>query len=458
MPRAKSNPRPKTISAEGLLGQKGINLIEKVVLEMQSLWTPSGPNEVGIDGYIELFDPVSRVALGKTLAVQSKALSNFTNEIDESFDYWCDRRDLNYWLQGNMPVIVIVSRPASDEAYWVCVKDYFADNKARSSTKIHFSKGMQRFTRQSLRELADLGRSPEIGLYLAPVPRLERLHSNLIPLIDHPPRIYIASTVYRLPREVWAAFRREGLNADGAWVLRDKHILAFHDLNESPWNSVCDPGTIEEFDTIEWSDSVDGDRRRQFVQLLNRTLSTQLGPEVRYWPKEDCYAFVGRLDEGTSKRSYKSLKRQSPLSVVSKFESKSSEGRTFEWLRHLGFRGQFRRLNGQWYLEITPTYRFTSDGNWLYRYHEDALKGIKRLEGNRAVLSAVLFWADYLNPEENLFREANIPLQFGKLLHFELEGGINDTQWSARDPNPPSDDASNGEELFLPNFNDEFDS
>src|SRR5688572_851174 len=40
----------------------------------------------------------------------------------------------------------------------------------------------------------------------------------------------------------------------------------------------------------------------------------------------------------------------------------SKDGRTFEWRRHMAFRSQFRLLDGQWCLEITPTYRFTTDG------------------------------------------------------------------------------------------------
>ena len=47
----------EAISASGVTGQKGINLIERIVLDMESRWTPSGPNEVGIDGYVELQIP-----------------------------------------------------------------------------------------------------------------------------------------------------------------------------------------------------------------------------------------------------------------------------------------------------------------------------------------------------------------------------------------------------------------
>ena len=73
-PRGKP-PRPKTISPSGVAGQKGVNAIERIVLDMGSRWTPSGPNEIGIDGYIELFDPNSKQSLGLTLAVQSKVVS-----------------------------------------------------------------------------------------------------------------------------------------------------------------------------------------------------------------------------------------------------------------------------------------------------------------------------------------------------------------------------------------------
>ena len=62
MLKNRSTQKPKTLSSQGLLGQQGVNFIEKIVLDMGSRWTPSGPNEVGIDGYIELFDPGSRVA------------------------------------------------------------------------------------------------------------------------------------------------------------------------------------------------------------------------------------------------------------------------------------------------------------------------------------------------------------------------------------------------------------
>jgi hypothetical protein len=109
--------RSKTISSTGVTGQTGVNLIERVVLDMQSSWTQTGALEVGVDGYIELFDPGNRKPLGLTLAAQSKVASAIGKDSSPTFDFWCDPADVEYWLVGSMPVILVVSNPPSDEAY-----------------------------------------------------------------------------------------------------------------------------------------------------------------------------------------------------------------------------------------------------------------------------------------------------------------------------------------------------
>jgi hypothetical protein len=54
------------------------------------------------------------------------------------------------------------------------------------------------------------------------------------------------------------------------------------------------------------------------------------------------------------------------------------------------------------------------------------LKGIKQLEGNHAVLSCVLFWADYLKPKSDLFDQEAPPIRFGELETVECPVGIDD--------------------------------
>jgi hypothetical protein len=420
---------------------------------MGSRWTPSGPNEVGIDGYIELFDPNSHQSLRLTIAVQSKVVTAISNDPSPTFDYWCDASDVEYWRNGNTPVILVVSSSISNESYWICVKDYFKDWTPSEPARVTFVKEQHRFSPDSFHLLVQIA-APKLGLYLAPTRQQETLQTNLLPLEASPARIFIAYTDCRTPRDVWALLRATKQEADASWVLWERKIFSFHDLSEKPWSSMCEAGTVESFATAEWSESSDIQRQRVFVQLLNQTLKAQLYPDVRYWPQEDCYAIAGR----PRRLSYQSLKRTSKISVVSMFSTTAADGRKFEWFRHIAFRGQFRFLEGQWYLEITPTYRFTRDGHALDRFHEDRLKGIKRIEGNRAVLSSVLFWADHLRPKATLFEDCPPALQFGHLLAFPSGVGIVDRTWLSDDPDFARSAELNSKQLLIPDFEDGIDS
>lgn len=402
------------------------------------MWSPTGGIEVGIDGFIELFDRNSGEALGKTLAVQSKVKKDLANETVDSFDYYCDERDLMYWLQGNMPVLLIVSRPENNEAYWVSVKDYFADADRRKGRKVRFSKSEDRFDVNAFGALLRLGRDENAGLYLGPIPCDETLYSNLLPVESFPKRIWIARTEYKRPQELFPILNDCGRRIGGDWLMHEQSIVSFQDLRKDPWSTICDPGACEDFDTWEWAYTRDDDRRRNFVDLLNRTLKDQLYPDIQFWPKFGCFAFSGKLETAPIKKRYRSLQQQSDLTVVSKYSNTNKKDQTFTWLRHLAFRGQFRLFEDQWYLEITPTYVFTWDGERVYHFHEKSLSGIKRVEGNRAVLYSVLIWAETLARSDDLFR-SSAKIQFGELLTESLPLGIDDGGWLSADPEADPD-------------------
>jgi len=139
--------RGKFVHSNSLIGQQGINLIATTVAEMGYLWTPTtGHSDAGIDGYIEIRRTDTGEATNFILQVQSKATAReWENETDEDFNFRCEERDLVYWLQGNAPVILVVSRPRTNEAYWVSIKDYFRDIETRKSKKVHFNKKSSRF-------------------------------------------------------------------------------------------------------------------------------------------------------------------------------------------------------------------------------------------------------------------------------------------------------------------------
>jgi hypothetical protein len=172
----------KKIPKTALTGELGVNLVQKIVLEMGCNWYPTGGTEAGIDGTIELLDPVTGEATNQVLTVQSKATTSFQSETDETVEFTCKERDLAYWLRGNTPVILVYSKPRSNEAYWVSIKDYFADTRTRANRKIRFNKRTDRFAVTARAALERIIVPKGTGLYLGAPPRQEVLHSDLVPL------------------------------------------------------------------------------------------------------------------------------------------------------------------------------------------------------------------------------------------------------------------------------------
>ena len=420
-------------------------MIERTCLKMHCTWSPTGAVDVGIDGFIEMFDRNTGDALGKHLAVQSKAASTLANDTGETFDFSCEARDIAYWRHGNMPVLLIVSRPSTNEQYWVSVKDYFADPEHESTNTVRFHKARDRFSEASYGDLVGIGRDESAGLYLGPVPKKETLISNLLPVTMFPSRIWVGESQFKRVEQIWPIVNAASSRVGDDWLLRGGSMVSFQDLREYPWNQICDLGTCEDFDVEEWSDSDDPDRQRHFVELLRRALTSQLFPMVRYRREWDCYLFACDLERAPLEIKYQSLGKKSTVQVVHKYEQTNAEGKEFVWLRHLAFRPRFKRFDGQWYLEVTPTYVFTWDGHRLYNFHEEWLSKIKQIERNRAVLSGLLVWADYLGGDSSdLFGKST--LGFGPPQTVELPVGIDDDGWSDKGPEEQeAEDADDGD-------------
>src|SRR5437588_3705519 len=59
-------------------------------------------------------------------------------------------------MRGNMPVALVVSRPSTDEAYWIPVKSYFGDPARRVTRKVNFNKELHRFDSGAYKYLREL--------------------------------------------------------------------------------------------------------------------------------------------------------------------------------------------------------------------------------------------------------------------------------------------------------------
>jgi nucleoside phosphorylase len=270
--------------------------------------------------------------------------------------------------------------------------------------------------------------------------------ANLIPLRHFPETLYIAPALSKTRKQSWFLLNKgtSSKSTDyipGAWTLYEGNLYSFVDPERSRLKKIIEVGGLDRFNTEEWALSDDQNKRRMFVQLLNAALREDLWSQgVRYYGDQEVFAFMGRPDDPPRRLNYANVKVRSTVTVVSHYEHKMKNGKPSKYLRHGAFQGRFRFVGGQWYLEITPTYRFTRNGKDLDRYHENRLSGIKRFERNRSVLSQLLVWQAVLRAPWTRADRARL-LEFAPLVSFRFASGVDESSLTALDAPliPPAD-------------------
>ena len=427
--------KPKKLTPAQILGEKGVNLIGRRFLEMGFPWHPTNaPLDAGIDGHVELRDPSTGEATNTWLAVQSKARTDLENESETTFEFTCTPRDLDYWFRGNMPVLLVVSRPRTEEAWWVSVKDYFQLPGNRGTRKIYFDKSRDALDNWAASILLDLAQTSGSGAYFRPAPIPEQLDLNLLALKRLPTLIYRAETTFRNSKDVSLALREVEEFPQREWFLSEGAIYSVHDLRDAPWSSVCDIKSVESIAGSEWAESTEPDTKLRFVWLLNeclRSLTARMG--MRATQNKEMLYFKATKDLSPRVKTYMSRQHRTNRDVFKEYRSTSDPSRIW-YYRHCGFEPWFKRFDGQWCLQINPTYLFTSDGHQVHPFHADYLSKIKSIEGSGAVGNQVVMYAALLQDRTGLFaRSENYPhLGFGDLLSVNLDVGINDHSWSSQ--------------------------
>ncbi len=238
----------KRITRAQILGETAVQFIGRRFLDMGLPWHPTNaPLDAGIDGFVEVRDVQTGEATNAWIAVQSKGRTTLEKETESSFEFTCTPRDLDYWRRGNMPVLLVVSRPERDEAWWVSVKDYFRNELGRQqSRRILFDKKANALTAAATGQLLQLVQAAGAGTYFRPAPKRERLHTNLLEVKRLPRLIYWAQTTLRDPPEFREQLKKQMQYPPREWLFDSKLIYSVHDLRDQPWASVCD------IDTVDW--------------------------------------------------------------------------------------------------------------------------------------------------------------------------------------------------------------
>jgi hypothetical protein len=103
---------------------------------------------------------------------------------------------------------------------------------------------------------------------------------------------------------------------------------------------------------------------------------------------------------------------------------------SLRYVRHLAFERRFRRYGHTWYVEIIPTYFFSTDGYWESAYAAKHRSGIKRIERHNDVRRHVETWTWILRGEVDLGGMTPDPnrrlLEFGPPAQVELDNSIDE--------------------------------
>lgn len=417
---------PKKYTNQLLSGEGGEALISLRASQMGHVYHRRPGPDAGIDGQLELRDPQTQEATNKLLLVQSKARAAFPGEDDRRFYYAASQADIEYWLQADLPVILVCSHPEEEEAWWRNVTEWGRDPERRESRQIHFDKRRHRFDESAAEELLRLGvpDAPQIVVRRTQ----ERLVSNLLEVASFPPTIYIAPTSITSLQQAWHRLRANNRRGSG-WVLHDRSVLSFHDLSQPPFN-VLTLGPPEAFSTEEWANTSNEDDRGVFVQLLNQTLRDMHHEDLKF---EGSFAYF-KSDGGERREPSKTRKGRT---VVKGVERMRGDGHYA--YRHMAASLRFLRLEGAWYLSIRPDYHYTHDGFGKSRYDSELTEGLKRRERNPAVRQQVQFWASFLSPAPTLLDpqgSVGPRITFGELLEVVVDRAFEERTGDGPDSDP----------------------
>jgi hypothetical protein len=424
--RKSRNHHNKSISHETLLGQKGMNMAERVILDMGFVWNQIHI-ESGIDAVIEIRDPATGVTKNRIIQAQVKAVSHFAAEQGDAFSFACERAHIGYWLGGTARVILIVCKPDSEEIYWKDLYAYFSLPENRERCTVRFSKTTDQFNVTVRSKLLTVAK-PEGGLALGPLPKREILGINLLPLRGYPKDILETATKAKARNEFFDALKAAKKPWLQEFIWENGTLYSFFDPVAEGLSDLCN-GTPKGFPTHTWSESTDPVLQRHFADLLARAFEHRCYKQGVIFDRESRVFYFTAPPDGSEKRiTTKSLVNTTAKTVVSKHPSLRQDGTPSMYYKHHAFEGRMRRFANEWFFELTPTFYFTQDGKASLPNAELLLSGIKRMERHAAVLGEFLTWKEFLT-DNTLF---NFRYRFLTILSPEalpIDRGIDDRAW-----------------------------
>jgi hypothetical protein len=415
----------KKITHSEMIGKAGVALVTLRLTEMGFLFHETGSVEAGTDGFVELRDPASGEMLSTVFRVQSKATENgraWTFENEGSFVFTCKAKDIDDWVASNVPVVLVCCDTKRQLAYWKDVTRYFADVTRRQQRQVVFDKSADVFAGNAAAALAAVAIPKTAGIFIPPRAKREQLVSNLLGVVGYPSHVWVAPALVTHMSDVEKTLRPVGIGVE--CFVRGESLFSFRPFEEDAWTELCDVDAAERIESREWADADESVKQHEFAELLRRALGEKVREKLDYNRKERLFYF--RAPDDLSDVRLAGGRR-----AFHAYPKRNGDGYSF--CRHFGFRAQFLRLDGTWYLEINPQYRFTTDGYRPSKFEAENISKLKRMQHNDAVRQEVQALAAFLTEPANLLTPEYRLISFGELLRFEVDFGFDETAWRVQE-------------------------
>jgi hypothetical protein len=430
----------KKIDVSAQVGDGGIALIHQQVNKMGFVWHER-KTDAGIDGEIELRDPVTGEVANRFILIQSKARNRrFSGENDRSFHFICEPTDIAYWMGAQDPVLLVCSHPETGEAWWMHVQGWFSDPAHRASRRIDFDKDTQRFDADAAQRLLNLADPHGRAHAPAAEHREETLTSNLL-TVTVPGLVYRTPTGLLYPREVYERQREAGDTVRHDFVPASGQLYSWLPPQDTALAGAVS-GTTIKVTTAHLAASSKPADQRLLVQLLNVGLRQDVSADCDWHSGRKFVYFRATAD--LAPRTILSASGRQRLVFNPKY--KKDAPTEISYCQHAALEWQFLPADGQWLCALVPTYFYSRDGYRESRYASGLLSGIKRRERNLAVYHQTRMWAAYLRRQNEAPGPQQALLEYGTLVTCVADRGIDDATWRA-EPGATTDGEEAAEDL-----------